>query len=131
MVINQISPLRTGWRKDRQNRAFTSSFYSPMSKAVKHLDSLTRYLFVLPAWALLAYATWKKISILAAIAGGMIALHYLQVSFVPNRLAAKLGLHRYDLSPVVCELLTPLVNLRFRLYAFFNKRDYYVAHISK
>lgn len=131
MVVNQISPLRTGWRKDRQNRAFTSSFYSPMSKAVKHLDSLTRYLFVLPAWALLAYATWKKISILAAIAGGLIAIHYLQVSFVPNRLAAKLGLHRYDLSPVVCELLTPLVNLRFRLYAFFNKRDYYVAHISK
>lgn len=131
MIINQISPLRTGWRKDRQNRAFTSSHYSPLSRWVKHLDSLTRFLFVLPAWALLAYATWTRLPLLAAGAGLLIILHYLQVSFVPNALAAKLGLHRYDLSPAVCELMTPLVDLRFKLYAFFNKRDYFVAHISK
>ena len=131
MIINQVSPLRYWWKKDRLNRAFTSQQYALASRLVKHLDSATRFLFLLPAWAVLAYAVWRQMWLLAGIVALLLLLHGLQVALVPHALAKRLGLHRYLFSPLVCELLTPLVNVQYRLKALFSSRDFYVAHIGK
>lgn len=131
MVINQQSPLRYGWRKDRENRAFTSQSYAAAPVAVKHLDSLTRYLTVLLGWVAFGYGLLTQTWLLFMASFVMLAVHYLLLSLSAYQLSRQLEVHRYWLTPLVCELLTPLVNLHFRIKVLFNQEQFYVARLSK
>jgi len=131
LLLDQQSPLRYAWRKERLNRAFTQRFYLSQPKMVKHLDSLTRYLTVLLGWSLTIYALFHQLWVVLGVAFLLLALHYLFLIQTPYQLSKQLGVHRYLLSPVVTELYTPLVDVWYRFRASFNPDQFYVARIGR
>ncbi|MDO4497057.1 MAG: hypothetical protein Q4B58_04370, partial [Bacteroidales bacterium] len=131
LLLNQQSPLGYAWRKDRHSRAFTSRFYFAGPKMVKHLDSLTRFLTVLPAWFLIGYSVFAHQWILLAAIVLLLALHWFLLVLTPYQLSKQLGIHRYILSPLLSELYTPCVDLWYRLRVAFNPDQFYVARIGK
>jgi len=131
LLLNQQSPLRYAWKKDRLNRAFTARFYCHSPKMVKHLDSLTRYMVVMTGWFLLAYGIWTQNWLLLGIVGLLLLLHYLFLILTPYQLSKHLGIHRYIFAPLVTELYTPLVDIWYRIKASINPDQFYVARIGK
>lgn len=131
LVLNQQSPLRYAWKKDRLNRAFTSQFYFAMPKLVKHLDSFSRYLVVLGGWGLVVACAWRQDWVVLVGASLLLFLHYLFLVLTPYQLSKRMGVRRYVLSPLLTELYTPLVDVWFRLKSSLNPDQFYVARIGK
>lgn len=131
LMLNQQSPLRYAWNKDRLNRSFTSRYYHFQPKLIKHLDSLSRYLVVIPGWALTAYGFLHDQWLLTVVVAFLLAIHYLLLINTPYQLSKHLGIRRYILSPLFAELLTPLVDVLYRFRSRFNPDQFYVARIGK
>lgn len=131
LVFDQQSPLRYAWRKERLNRAFTSQYYLGRPKALKHLDTVTRYMTVLMGWFLMGYALLLQNWILVAAAFVMLFVHYLLLILTPYQLSKLLGIRRFLVAPVFAELYSPIVDVWFRMRASFNPDQFYVGRINK
>lgn len=131
VVVNQQSPLRTGWKKEREMRAFTSLSYAFWPVFVKHLDTIFRYLTILLGWALVGLSIWMQNWVFAGASAALLLIHYLQVALIPYLLSRQLEVHRYWFAPLFYELITPLVNLHFHIKAQLNPEQYRVAKINK
>lgn len=129
LIINQDSPLKKAWSRDRLNRAFTGKRYAFGPMFVKGLDTLTRYLCVLPGLVLVVLSAisfdWVMLAVaLVLLIGRMV----LNVSFA-YMTSKELGIHRYLLSPIFYDLYTPLVDLWFWLRASIRTRMFYVGRV--
>lgn len=131
LLLNQQSPLKYAWKKDRLNRAFTSKSYIAGAKMVKHLDSLTRYATVLPGLFLLLYAIYHQQWGLLGLVALMLSLHFTMLVLTPYQMSKMLGVRRFVFAPLLAELFTPLVDVWFRLRATFNPDQFYVSRIGK
>ena len=139
LMIDQQSPLSYGWRRDRRNRAFTSQWYHKWPMFIRSLDVLTRYLTVLGAIAAivlcLVFTDWSApLSydrfILPAALLLMLVLRAVWVIAVNLRNARAFRLHRYWLSPLVYELITPLIDLHYKLRVRRQRKTFYVGYIK-
>ncbi len=140
LIIDQQSPLSYGWSRERKNRAFTSHWYHRWPMSVRLLDILSRYLFVLGAWALLVFTLlrvdWTSPSlsyvqfILPAV---LLLLLLLRATWVisVNLLNARIfRLRRFWLSPLFWELITPVVDFVFKMRAHDSRKTFYVGYIK-
>ena len=129
LIINQDSPLKKAWSRDRLNRAFTGKRYAFGPMFVKGLDSLTRYLCVLPGLALVVLSAisldWVMLAVALVLLIGRMALN-VSLAYLTSK---ELGIHRYLLSPIFYDLYTPLVDLWFWLRASIRTRMFYVGRV--
>ena len=129
LVINQDSPLKKAWSRDRLNRAFTGKRYAFGPMFVKGLDTLTRYLCVLPGLALVVLSAisldWVMLAVALVLLIGRMALN-VSLAYMTSK---ELGIHRYLLSPIFYDLYTPLVDLWFWLRASVRTRMFYVGRV--
>lgn len=129
LVINQDSPLKKAWSRDRLNRAFTGKRYAFGPMFVKGLDTLTRYLCVLPGLALVVLSAisldWVMLAVALVLLIGRMALN-VSLAYLTSK---ELGIHRYLLSPIFYDLYTPLVDLWFWLRASVRTRMFYVGRV--
>lgn len=129
LIINQDSPLKKAWSRDRLNRAFTGKRYAFGPMFVKGLDTLTRYLCVLPGLALVVLSAisldWVMLAVALVLLIGRMALN-VSLAYLTSK---ELGIHRYLLSPIFYDLYTPLVDLWFWLRASVRTRMFYVGRV--
>lgn len=129
LIINQDSPLKKAWGRDRLNRAFTGKRYAFGPMFVKGLDTLTRYLCVLPGLALVVLSAisldWVMLAVALVLLIGRMALN-VSLAYMTSK---ELGIHRYLLSPIFYDLYTPLVDLWFWLRASVRTRMFYVGRV--
>lgn len=129
LIINQDSPLKKAWNRDRLNRAFTGKRYAFGPMFVKGLDTLTRYLCVLPGLTLVVLSAisldWIMLAVALVLLLGRMALN-VSLAYLTSK---ELGIHRYLLSPIFYDLYTPLVDLWFWLRASIRTRMFYVGRV--
>lgn len=129
LIIDQESPLKKAWGKDRLNRAFTGKRYAFGAKLLKALDTLTRYLCVVPGFALAVYLglnlAWIPMSIVLVLLVARIAL----ITTLTYMTSKELGIHRYLLSPIFYDLWTPIVDFWYWLRASIRTRMFYVGRV--
>lgn len=139
MMIDQQSPLSYGWRRDRRNRAFTSQRYHKLPMFVRSLDVLTRYLMVFGAVAVivlsLIFTDWNAPFsldnfILPTVLLLMLVLRAIWVIAVFLQNARTFHLHRYWLSPLVFEFITPLIDLHYLMQVRHQRKTFYVGYIK-
>mgnify|MGYP004447283599 FL=1 len=129
MVVRQETPLRPAWKKDRQNRAFTAKFSKLFPKIIKLTDYLTRYLCVGLGLALIIWCVVHLMWIPLSIVGILLLLRIVLVSLFSYFTAKELRIHRYMFSPIVYDLLIPLVDLRFWLSVSMVNKGFYVSKV--
>lgn len=140
MIIDQQSPLSYGWKRERKNRAFTSRWYHKWPMFVRSVDILSRYLTVLGGIAVivscLLLTDWNdshlsyKDFILPA---GMLLLLILRGVWVTviNLLNARtFRMRRFWLAPLFWELITPLVDISFKIRVHRERKTFYVGYIK-
>ena len=129
LIINQDSPLKKAWSRDRLNRAFTGKRYAFGPMFVKGLDTLTRYLCVLPGLTLVVLSAisldWVMLAVALVLLIGRMALN-VSLAYLTSK---ELGIHRYLLSPIFYDLYTPFVDLWFWLRASIRTRMFYVGRV--
>ena len=129
LIIDQESPLSKAWSKDRLNRAFTGKRYAATPMMFKHLDTVTRYLCVLPGLALAIISALSSDWILMSVAIVMLVVRMvLNVTFA-YLTAKELGIHRYLMSTIFYDLWTPIVDFWYWLRASIGTRMFYVGRV--
>lgn len=129
MVIRQESPLRVAWKKDRQNRAFTSKFSRLTPKVIKCLDYLTRYACAGVGVALIVWSAITMSWIPLAVAAALLLIRVSLVAVFSYQTARNLRIHRYFFSPIVYDLWIPIVDLWYWLSVSTNNRHFYVSRV--
>jgi len=129
MVILQETPLRPAWKKDRQNRAFTSKFYRMAPKFIKGIDYLSRYLCALAGIALLVWAGMNMSWIVLAVTIVLSLILMAIVSSLTYYTAKALRIHRYLFSPIVYHLWIPIVDLWYWLKVSIKSKAFYVGRV--
>ena len=129
VMIRQESPLRQAWKKDRQNRAFTSGFSHPLPKIIKLVDYLTRYCCVATGIALMVWSVLNSSWLLLSVAALMLLLRMILISTHAYFTAKALFIHRYLLSPIIYDLWIPFVDVWFALSVSFNNKGFYVSRV--
>lgn len=139
LVTDHSTPLFVNWSLDRLNRGFTSRMYSPIPAIIKTLDALTRYLTVLPAFALIAYTLFYVFKVEAPHAtawtlfGVTLALLLIRLGLIIFSYAAtakSLKIRPFIMWPVFCDLYMPLVDVWFRCKAILRKKSFGVGYIG-
>lgn len=129
LMISKERQLVKAWSKDRVNRAFSAKRYGLVPKFLKSLDYSTRYLCVVAGVALAVMAAMSHDwTVLSA------ALLLLVVRIIINVSLAyctskELGIHRYLLSPVIYDLVIPVVDLVFWIRASVHNKTFYVSRV--
>lgn len=129
LMISKERQLVKAWSKDRVNRAFSAKRYGLVPKFLKCLDYSTRYLCVVAGVALAVMAAMSlDWTVLSA------ALLLLVVRIIINVSLAyctskELGIHRYLLSPVIYDLVIPVVDLVFWIRASVHNKTFYVSRV--
>ena len=129
LMISKERQLVKAWSKDRVNRAFSAKRYGLVPKFLKCLDYSTRYLCVVAGVALAVMAAMSHDwTVLSA------ALLLLVVRIIINVSLAyctskELGIHRYLLSPVIYDLVIPVVDLVFWIRASVHNKTFYVSRV--
>lgn len=129
LMISKERQLVKAWSKDRVNRAFSAKRYGLVPKFLKCLDYSTRYLCVVAGVALAVMAAMSHDwTVLSA------ALLLLVVRIIINVSLAyctskELGIHRYLLSPVIYDLVIPVVDLVFWIRASVRNKTFYVSRV--
>lgn len=129
LIIDQESPLKSAWSNDRVNRAFTGKRYRCGSKIIKGIDIITRYLCVCSGLALVAIGILQSAWIALSIILVMMALRLVLISSLAYLTSKELGIHRYLLSPIFCDLVTPIVDLWFWMRASIHNKMFYVGRV--
>lgn len=139
LVTDHSTPLFVNWSLDRLNRGFTSRMYSPIPAIIKTLDALTRYLTVLPAFALIAYTLFYVFKVEAphvtawTLFGVTLALLLIRLGLIIFTYAApakSLKLRPFIMWPIFCDLYMPLVDAWFRCKALLRKKSFGVGYIG-
>lgn len=139
VVSDQSKPLFLSWSMERLNRGFTSRLYSWNSAIVKLVDYLTRYLTVVPGWALIVYTLYNVL-----LAEGVHKMSLVVLLAVLIALLVRAGLMIYTFWgsakvlkqrpmlgwPVLLELYMPLVDLWFRVKALIHKKRFSVSKVG-
>lgn len=139
VMTDQSKPLFAEWSVDRLNRGFTSRLYAWAPAVVRGVDSVTRYLTVLPAWAVIGYTLSNIIGVEGEHAADWTILSVLMVM-----LLARMGLMAYThlasaralgqrpqmLWPVLTDLYMPLVDVWFRCKALIRRKEFGVGRIG-
>lgn len=129
MIIDQETPVKKAWSKDRLNRAFTGKRYAFAPKFIKRLDYLTRYLCVLPGLALAVLAAitfdWIPLSVVLSL----LVLRMILNSTTAYLTSKALGIRRYLFSPIFYDLWIPIVDLWYRMRASVGTRSFYVGRV--
>ena len=129
LMISKERQLVKAWSKDRVNRAFSAKRYGLVPKFLKCLDYSTRYLCVVAGVVLAVMAAMSHDwTVLSA------ALLLLVVRIIINVSLAyctskELGIHRYLLSPVIYDLVIPVVDLVFWIRASVHNKTFYVSRV--
>lgn len=129
VVVDQESPLKYAWSNDRLIRAFTGKRYTLTSKFFKWLDISTRYLCVIAGLMLMVVSLLKTAWVWLAIVLTLLFLRLFTISFLAYQTSREMGIHRYLLSPIFCDLLIPFVDLWFWLRASFRNKMFYVSRV--
>ncbi|MBQ0056833.1 MAG: glycosyltransferase [Bacteroidales bacterium] len=129
LLVNQLQPLRYGWSKDRLKRAFTARYYFLAPCVVRHIDIFSRYVCVLTGLACAGVAAWLQNWWVMGAALALLLIHALLVVLIPYYTAKRLGIHRFFFSPLLCALLTPMVDACFSMKANLNTKQFYVGRI--
>lgn len=139
LVTDQSSPLFANWSLDRLNRGFTSRLYSPIPAVVKTIDAVSRYLTVLPGFALLAYTLYNILALgivysqLWIVFGVTLAMLLIRVSliiFTYAGTATALHLRPFIFWPLFLDLYMPWVDVWFRCKALLRKKNFGVGYIG-
>lgn len=139
LVTDHSTPLFVNWSLDRLNRGFTSRMYSPIPAIIKTLDALTRYLTVLPAFALIAYTLFYVFKVEAphvtawTLFGVTLVLLLIRLGLIIFTYAAtakSLKIRPFIMWPVFCDLYMPLVDVWFRCKALLRKKSFGVGYIG-
>jgi cellulose synthase/poly-beta-1,6-N-acetylglucosamine synthase-like glycosyltransferase len=131
----QEHPQSYPWRALRLRRAFTSRFYAASVRCLMGLEVTTRYLAFFSCLALIVYTllslpywaatAWYLFG--AVVAMGLIAL-LLRVGSV-HGFARRMKMHHYLFSPLLFDLITPLIDAYFRVKALCRHKSFYVGRI--
>lgn len=126
VVTDLSSPLAIAWSCERLDRGFTSQRYALAPCVLQHLDSLSRYLCVLSAWAVIGYAiyyilnvpgthvlTWEVMGTVAF----MLLLRMGLIVWTSVATAKALRQRPYVGWPLLTDLFMPLVDLYYRMKA--------------
>lgn len=139
LMTDQTSPLFLGWSIDRLNRGFTSRLYAKAPAVVKVLDSVTRYLTLLPGLALLALSIYGALTNAALqldsyIAAGIIALLLLiraiVLAYTEASLSKALRQRQYISWPLFMDLYLPVLDAWFRIKALIKRKSFGVGYIG-
>lgn len=140
VVTDQTSPLFLGWSMERTSRAFTSQRYALAPKMVAHLDTLTRYLTIVPGFGLLGYAVWHLLPltvapdpllwILLGGSAGLLLLHAGLLVWTSVGSARMMGQRPMVSWPLLTALYMPFVNLWFRLKAGLQADSFSVSRVG-
>ena len=129
LIIDQDYPLTKAWSRDRVNRAFTEKRYSFGPKFFKALDSITRYLCVLPGLCLVVWAGIKMSWVVMSIALALLIMRIALITTLTYLTSKELGVHRYLLSPIFYDLWTPIVDVWYWVRASVRTRMFYVGRV--
>jgi len=129
VVVNRQSHVGYVWKQERRRRAFTERYTFVLPRLVKHLDSLTRWLVVASSLVVAVAAGLMMLWWVMGAALLLLVLHALCYVLVPYNVAKMLDVHRHRISPLVCSLLTPLVNIYFRIKSRIISKQFYVGRI--
>ena len=129
LIVNQDYPLRKAWSKDRLYRAFTAKRYSFVPKFIKGLDYATRYLCVLPGLFLAVYGALSFDWILFSIVLVLLFVRIILTVSLAYQTSKHLGIHRYCLSPLIYDLVIPVVDFYFWMRASISNKTFYVARV--
>lgn len=139
MVSDQSSPLFVAWSMERLNRGFTSRMYAWPPVLVQLLDSLSRWLTVVPGLMIVAFTLYNII-----YSQGNLQLHVVLFSVCLLLLLIRAGLMIYThvtsaralrqrpqwLWPVLLDLYMPLVDVWFRCKALLQRKRFAVGRVG-
>jgi len=130
MVINQQSPIHYCWKRERLNRAFTHRNYFQLPCSLLHVDTLTRYLFVLAGAATVTGSVMLQSWWVMGAAIFLLLVNALLYVLIPYFISKKFKVYRYKLTPLLYALWTPLVDLYFYLNVLIRSAQFYVGRID-
>lgn len=139
LMTDLSKPLFINWSLARLDRGFTSRFYAAAPRITKLVDSITRYLTVLPGLGLLAYTLFIIIGTPAPHASAWVlfgvTLFLLLVRMglmIYTYAASSRAFHQrsYITWPIFLDLYMPLVDLWFHIKAGLNKKRFEVSRIG-
>lgn len=139
LVTDQSKPLFVTWSIDRLNRGFTSRLYAITPAIVRGVDSVTRYLTVLPGLALVVYSLYNIIGVEGSsigqwwLFGVSLALLLIRLSvmlYTHYKSARALRQRPLLMWPVLTDLYMPLVDVWFRCKALLKRKQFEVGRVG-
>jgi glycosyltransferase involved in cell wall biosynthesis len=134
-VLIQERHRQYPWSALRLRRAFTSRFYAAPVRLLYGVDVVTRYLAFLACVSLMVL-TLLALSELGTTAwyafGGVTLLGLILLllrMLSAYGFARRMKLHRYLFSPLFLDLVTPLVDVYFKVKALLRRKSFYVGRI--
>ena len=129
LMISKERQLVKAWSKDRVNRAFSAKRYGLVPKFLKCLDYSTRYLCVVAGVALAVMAAMSHDWTVLSAALLLLVLRIIINVSLAYCTSKELGIHRYLLSPVIYDLVIPVVDLVFWIRASVHNKTFYVSRV--
>ena len=129
LMVSKERPLVKAWSKDRVNRAFTAKRYGFVPTFFKCLDYSTRYLCVFAGLALATLAAMSFDWIVLSAALLLLVARMITNVSLAYCTSKELGIHRYVLSPVIYDLVIPVVDLVFWIRASVRNKTFYVSRV--
>ena len=138
LVTDQSQPLFDAWSVDRLNRGFTSRLYAMTPALVRGIDSITRYLTVLPGLVLAGYALYVLLqpgthhAAIAALATALVMLLARIALMTYTSIATARVLRQRPMLgwPILCDLYMPLVDIWYRCKALVHSKSFEVSRIG-
>ncbi|MBR0036227.1 MAG: glycosyltransferase [Bacteroidales bacterium] len=129
LMIAQESQMKYTWGKERLKRAFTQRYYFLAPRVVKKLDVVTRMLCMPGGLAFAAVCAWLQQWWL--MGGGLLlwVCYLLAYALIPYFTAKRLGIRCFWLMPLLCALITPLIDAWYAIRSSFNTKQFYVCRI--
>lgn len=142
LVTDQSKPQFIAWSIERLNRGFTSRLYAWTPALVRGLDSVTRYLTVVPGLVLAGFALYYII--IGVTEAGSMTIWWTLLAVSLAMLLVRMGVMLYThyksarvlrqrarlIWPVLTDLYMPLVDVWFRCKALIQRKRFSVGRIG-